>query len=209
MNKLKEQIETLRIHLAEIQTQLEPLLNKSAKQEVQSQLNAIVQSTDRLTKTEVNIPIELRELKFKLIKEIDKYNEAEDLQKEVLEILNQYGSFKQTNKVKTAVVKESHERTRVTTPQFDLSELINSGLLPVNTKIIKNYKGTKYTAIITKEGKIKTNYNNEVILHNSLTTAAVYITQKSQNGWAWWGVEGDVNNRTLDYYRQQYLKYKK
>lgn len=62
-----------------------------------------------------------------------------------------------------------------------------------------------HTATITKEGKIKTNYKNQVILHKSSSSAAVYLTQKSQNGWTWWQVEDDAKDRTLDYYRQQYL----
>lgn len=87
MHKLKEHIANLKLHLADVQNQLKPWLNKTAKQEVQSQLNAIVKSSDKLTKTEVNIPTELRELKFKLIKELDKYKEAEDLQKELFVLL--------------------------------------------------------------------------------------------------------------------------
>ena len=84
MHKLKEHIANLKAQLADIQSQLKPWLNKTAKQEVQSQLNAIVKSSDKLTKTEVNIPTELRELKFKLINELDKYKEAEELQKELV-----------------------------------------------------------------------------------------------------------------------------
>ena len=90
MHKLKEHIANLKLQLAEIQNQLKPWLNKIAKQEVQSQLNAIVRSSDKLTKTEVTIPIELRELKFTLIKELDKYEEAETLQEELLELISQY-----------------------------------------------------------------------------------------------------------------------
>ena len=206
MHKLKEHIANLKAQLADIQTQLKPWLNKTAKQEVQSQLNAIVKSSDKLTKTEVNIPNELRELKFKLIKELDKYKEAEELQKNLLEILSQYVSVKQQTKTQKPVVEKQPKKIKTTTSQFELINLIRSGLLVPNTKIAKQYKGTLYSAIITKEGKIKTNYRNEIILHNSPSTAAVYLTQKSQNGWTWWQIEGDAKDRTLDYYRQQYLK---
>ena len=98
MHKLKEHIANLKIQLEDIQNQLKPWLNKTAKQEVQSQLYAIVKSSDKLTKTEVNIPTELRELKFKLIKELDKYKEAEELEKELLGILSQYVSVNQQSK---------------------------------------------------------------------------------------------------------------
>lgn len=206
MHKLKEHIANLKAQLADIQTQLKPWLNKTAKQEVQSQLNAIVKSSDKLTKTEVNIPTELRELKFKLIKELDKYKEAEELQKEFLEILSQYVSVKQQSKTQKPLVEKQAKKVKATTPQFELIKLINSGLIATNTKIVKQYKGFLHSAIITKEGKIKTNYKSQVILHNSPSSAAVYLTQKSQNGWTWWQVEGDAKDRTLDYYRQQYLK---
>ena len=205
MHKLKEHIANLKIQLEDIQNQLKPWLNKTAKLEVQSQLNAIVKSSDKLTKTEVNIPTELRELKFKLIKELDKYKEAEELQKELLEILSQYVSVKQQSKTQKSVVEKQPKKIKTSTPQFELINLINSGLIASNTKIVKQYKGYLHTATITKEGKIKTNYKNQVILHNSPSSAAVYLTQKSQNGWTWWQVERDAKDRTLDYYRQQYL----
>lgn len=205
MHKLKEHIANLKAQLEDIQIQLNPWLNKTAKQEVQSQLNAIVKSSDKLTKTEVNIPTELRELKFKLIKELDKYKEAEELQKELLVILSQYVSVKQQSKPSKPIAQKQVKKVTATTPQFELINLINSGLIAPNTKIVKQYKGYLHTAIITKEGKIKTNYKNQVILHNSPSSAAVYLTQKSQNGWTWWQVDGDAKDRTLDYYRQQYL----
>jgi hypothetical protein len=206
MHKLKEHIANLKFQLEDIQNQLKPWLNKTTKQEVQSQLNAIVKSSDKLTKTEVNIPTELRELKFKLIKELDKYKEAEELQKELLELLSQYVSVKQQTKTQKPVVEKQPKKIKTSTPQFELINLINSGLIASNTKIIKQYKGHLHSATITTEGKIKTNYKNQVILHNSPSSAAVYLTQKSQNGWTWWQVDGDAKDRTLDYYRKQYLK---
>lgn len=206
MYKLKEHIADIKVQLAEIQSQLRPLLNKTAKQEVQSQLNAIVKSSDKLTKTEVNIPTELRELKFKLIKELDKYKEAEELQKELLEILSLYFFVKQQSKPTKPIIEKQVKKIKTSTTQFELINLINIGSIAPNTKIVKQYKGHLHTAIITKEGKIKTNFNNQVKLHNSPSSAAVYLTQKSQNGWTWWHLVGDSKDKTLDYYRQQYLK---
>ena len=206
MHKVKEHIANIKAELADIQIQLKPWLNKTAKQEVQSQLNAIVKSSDKLDKTEVNIPNELRELKFKLIKELDKYKEAEELHKELLEIFSQYVSVKQQNKTQKPVVEKQPKKIKTSAPQFELINLVNSGLIASNTKIVKLYKGYLHTATITKEGKIKTNYKNEIILHNSPSSAAVYLTQTAQNGWTWWQVDDDAKDRTLDYYRQQYLK---
>ncbi len=206
MHKIKEHIINLKGQLEDIQNQLKPWLNKVAKQEVQSQLNAIIKSSDKLTKTEVNIPTELRELKFKLIKELDKYKEAEELQKELLHLLSQYVSVKQQSKISKPIVEKSAKKAKATTPQFELINLIISGLLAPNTKIVRQYKGYLHSAIITKDGKIKTNFRNEIILHNSPSSAAVYLTQKAQNGWTWWQVDGDTKDRTLDFYRQQYLK---
>ena len=206
MHKLKEHIANLKVQLSDIQTQLKPWLNKTAKQEIHSQLNAIVKSSDKLTKTEVNIPTELRELKFKLIKELDKYKEAEELHKELLEILSQYVSVTQQTKTQIPVVEKQPKKIITSNPQFELINLINSGLIAPNTKIVKEYKGYLHTAIITNDGKIKTNYKNVIILHNSPSSAAKYLTQKAQNGWVWWQVDGDEKDRALDYYRQKYLK---
>lgn len=70
MQQLKEHIEQLKKQLAEIHKLVAAPLNKEAKEEIQSQLNAISKSTDKLAKTSVNVPAELRELKFKLIKQL-------------------------------------------------------------------------------------------------------------------------------------------
>lgn len=205
MQKVKEHIALLKSQLSDIRSQLEPWLNKAAKAEVQSQLSAIVKSSDRLIKTEVNVPAELRELKFKLMKELDKFKEAEILQAELLKILGEYVSIKPQRTIQKQKQRKSHKKHKEVTPQFDLVNLIDAGLLPPNTKLVKKYKGFLHTAILTKDGKIKTNHNNKVVFHSSPSSAAVYLTQKAQNGWTWWIVEGNGNNKTLDFYRQQYL----
>lgn len=64
-----------------------------------------VKSSEKLTKTEVNIPTELRELKFKLITELDKYKEAEELQKELIDILSQYVSVRQQTNLQSQLLK--------------------------------------------------------------------------------------------------------
>lgn len=206
MNNIKENIIKLKMQLDDIKIQLQPWLNSVAKLEIQSQLNAILKSSDKLTKTEVNVPTELRDLKFRLIKELDKFNEAEELQEELLQVLSRYIAVRPPRKKPILIREKSNKKSKTTTPQFELINLIKSGLLSPNTKLIKNYKGKLITSILTKEGKIKTTQNNEIILHDSPSSAAVYLTQKSQNGWTWWAVEGDEKDRTLNYYRQQYLK---
>ena len=208
MQHLKEHIEQLKKQLVEINSRLWPLLNKEAKEEIQSQLNAISKSTDKLAKTSVNVPAELRELKFKLIKQLDQFKEAEELHKEMLNVLSAYVSVKPTRSHTKPIKKQvsKKEKTATTTPQFELIKLIESSLLPANSKLVKQYKGVLLTGTLTKEGKIRTTQNGITTLHNSPSSAAVALTQKAQNGWTWWSVEGDVKDRTLDYYRQQYLK---
>ena len=206
MHNLKENIANIKSQLAEIQSQLKPWLNKSAKSEIQSQLNAIVKSSDSLTKTDVNVPTELRELKFKLIKELDKFNEAEKLQEELMQILSQYVFIKQQRTTTKQIKEITAKKGRSKSPHFSLMNFINDGLLTPNTKLVKKHKGGLHTGILTKEGYIQLNHNGNITLHDSPSSAAVHITQASQNGWAWWAVEGDEKGKTLDYYRQQYLK---
>ena len=205
MQQFKEDIDHLKRQLANIQNQLHPFLNKEAKEEIKSQLKAVSKSTDKLSQNSVNIPAELRELKFKLIKQLDQFKEAEELHQELLSILSGYGAFKPARINSKPVKQVLSKKEKSTTPQFELVNLINSGLLSANSKLVKRYKGILLSGIITKEGKIRTTQNGITILHNSPSSAAVALTQKSQNGWTWWAVEGDVKDRTLDYYRQQYL----
>jgi len=205
MQYLKEHIEHLKKQLAEVQSQLKPFLNNVAKAEVQSQLEAISKSTDKLAKTNVNVPAELRELKFKLIKQLDQFKEAEELNKEFLNLLSAYVTVKPIRTNTKPPKKEASKKEKATTPQFELFNFIKSGLVAPNTKLVKKYKGTLLTGTITKEGQICTNQNGITTLHNSPSSAEVALTQKAQNGWTWWAIEGDVPGRSLDYYRQQYL----
>ena len=205
MQHLKEHIEHLKKQLATIKGQLQPYLNKEAKEEIQSQLKAISKSTDKLAQTKVNVPAELRELKFKLIKQLDEFKEAAELHKEFQQILSAYKVGKPVGISSKPTPKVPAKKEKATTPQFELINLINSGLVAANTKLVKRYKGFVLTGTITKEGKIKTTQNGITTLHNSPSSAAVALTQKAQNGWTWWALEGDVPGRTLDYYRQQFL----
>jgi hypothetical protein len=205
MHELKEHIENLKKQLGDIQGQLQPFLNKEAKEEIQSQLKAISKSTDKLSQNNVNIPAELRELKFKLIKQLDEFKEAEELHKKLLTILSAYVSIKPIRSNTKPEKKPMIKKEQATTPKFELVNLVNSGLLSANTKLVKRYKGILLTGIITKEGKIKTTHNGITTLHNSPSSAAVAFIQKPTNGWTWWAVEGDAKDRTLNYYRQQYL----
>lgn len=209
MHKIKEHIANLKVQLEDIQAQLQPWLDVQAKSEVQSQLNAIAKSTDRLTKTDVNIPSELRQLKLKLINELDNYKQAEDLQQELINVLSAYTTPKKLPKQVNTIKVKNADTIKRPPVQLDLIDLIENGVLPPDTKTIKMHKGVKYTAFITADGKMKIVRGNTEQFYNSPSTAAVACIHKPTNGWTWWSVEGDIKGRTLDYYRQKLINSRK
>lgn len=60
MNNIRSLIKQVKAELLDIQNQLNPWLNRADKTEKQNQLKAVAGSLDKLTKSEVAIPSELR-----------------------------------------------------------------------------------------------------------------------------------------------------
>lgn len=209
MDNLRAQINQIKSQLEDIQNQLNPWLNDADKTQKQNQLNAVAGTLDKLTKTDVTIPSELRELKLKLIRELDQFEEAKMIKAQLNEMLNNFVAQKKSfrKSLPKKIIKKKH--IKPSGSKVDLSNLVQNGIIEPNTKIIKVFKGLRYEAIITEDGQIDITLNGLKKLYNSPSPVAKDIIKSAQNGWVWWSLEGDPKGRTLDYYRQKYIQHGK
>ena len=90
--------------------------------------------------------------------------------------------------------------------RITLKELIVAGVLPVPLKMRKTYKGNVFQASITPEGIIEFEINGGLQHFDSPSAAAVAATNRAQNGWVWWNIEGKPDNVTLDFYRRKLIR---
>jgi hypothetical protein len=209
MNNIRALIGQVKSELQEIQNQLNPWLNEADKTEKQNQLKAVAGSLDKLTKTEVTIPSELRDLKLKLHRELDQFKEAKIIKAELDEMLSQFAIQKKSIRERTpkkVLIKKIRKTTGI---RIELLNLIQNGIIEPQTKIVKHFKGTHYVATITNEGLIELFHNGVKLTYNTPSAAAEYLSKAKQNGWTWWSLKGDTKGRTLDYYRQKYIQHGK
>ena len=121
--------------MQEIHNQLNPWLNEADKTEKQNQLKAVAGSLDKLTKTEVAIPSELRDLKLKLHRELDQFKEAKIIKAELDEMLNQFVIQKKSIRKSKLSKSVSKKRLKLTGDKIDLFCLIQNGLIQPHTKL--------------------------------------------------------------------------
>lgn len=208
MNNFKEHIDHIQIKLNELMAAMRPWLDVSALKEKRSQLISIEKTIAKLQKINTSVPDELRELKFKLIREVELFKDAKEAQLLlVLKLQPFLPSVKQKvrkSRINKTIVKK---KTGSLTSRVEVLDLLKLNLLSPNTSIEKKYKGQLYKALILSDGQIQILLNGKTELHNTPSSAAVAASGKSQNGWTWWNISNDPKGRTLDYFRKKYLKY--
>jgi predicted component of viral defense system (DUF524 family) len=203
MHKWKEHIAAIKSQLQELTLQLKPLLNADKKAALVTQLHSIEQTINKLSKTGVEIPAELRDLKFRLLSDIDLFKEAATAQKELEELLLHYVTPKKAYAKKEKIKAVKQKTVRTTNTRVELIDLLNAKVIAPNTKLYRNYKNQDFKATLTAEGQIKLSINGQTEYFDSPSSAAVTATGKSQNGWTWWLIENE--NKTLDDYRKKYM----
>ena len=208
MNNFKENIDQIQIQLSELMNSLQPWLDLSSLRERKAQLHSIEKTIIKLQKIETPVPDELRELKFKLIREIELFKDAREAQILLFSKLKQFlpadNKKIRTNRNKITPFKK---RPALLSTRIEVKDLLKLNLLLPDTIIEKNYKGHLYKALLLKDGRIKLLENGKTELHNTPSSAAVEASGKSQNGWTWWYISDDPERRTLDYFRKKYLKH--
>jgi len=208
MINFKEHIDQIQIQLNELMAAIQPWLDLSSLKERKAQLHSIEKTIIKLQKIKTPVPDELRELKFKLIREIELFKDAREAQLLLVSRLQPFlPSVKQKRRkshINKTIIKK---KTGSLTSRVEVLDLLKLNLLSPNTSIEKKYKGHLYKALILNDGRIQFLKNERTELHNTPSSAAVAASGKSQNGWTWWNISNDPEGRTLDYFRKKYLKY--
>lgn len=208
MINFKEHIDQIQIQLNELMAAMQPWLDLSSLKERKAQLHSIEKTIIKLQKIKTPVPDELRELKFKLIREIELFKDAREAQLLLVSRLQPFlPSVKQKRRkshINKTIIKK---KTGSLTSRVEVLDLLKLNLLSPNTSIEKKYKGHLYKALIINDGRIQFLKNERTELHNTPSSAAVAASGKSQNGWTWWNISNDPEGRTLDYFRKKYLKY--
>ena len=201
MTDFDNHIEEIKLLLEGLNQKLAPYKDKKNRLEKEVQLKSIEKTISQLHKGGTSIPDELRELKFKLLKEIDEFKEAENAEKKLHNVLRE---FLPAPKKKPPIKKKKTQR-RSSNTRITIADLLEKGVLWPEAQLIKEYKGTVYKAVIDKNGLIKVLTINNDQQFGSPSSAAVAITNKPINGWTWWKVTDKGQVRVLDYYRKRYI----
>ena len=208
MNNFKEHIDLIQIKLNELMAAMQPWLDLSALKEKRSQLISIEKTIAKLQKINTSVPDELRELKFKLIREVELFKDAREAQLLLVSRLQPFLPSEKHKRRKSHINKTIiKKKTGSLTSRVEVLDLLKLNLILPNTSIEKKYKGHLYKALILNDGRIQLLKNERTEHHNTPSSAAVAASGKSQNGWTWWNISNDPEGRTLDYFRKKYLKY--
>lgn len=209
MNPWKEHIAQLDELLKVLKEQLLPYWKPAHKKEKLTQLKSVEKSIHQLQKGNTPIPDELRELKFRLLNDLELFKQAETARAEIQRVIQPFITKSNTLKrsvskvpEKTAIVKKEKKEPRIT-----LQNLIENKIIEPGTRLSKTYKGVEHNAVITHDGSIQMKLDGQETSFISPSAAAVAASKNAQNGWTWWNVDGQSKERTLDYYRQKYKEH--
>lgn len=171
MINFKEHIDQIQIQLNELMAAMQPWLDLSSLKERKAQLHSIEKTIIKLQKIKTPVPDELRELKFKLIREIELFKDAREAQLLLVSRLQPFlPSVKQKRRkshINKTIIKK---KTGSLTSRVEVLDLLKLNLLSPNTSIEKKYKGHLYKALILNDGRIqflkneRTNFTIHLVL---------------------------------------------
>jgi Skp family chaperone for outer membrane proteins len=200
MSQWKSYIVQIKELLEQINLELAPYWDNISLKEKQAQLQSIENSIAQLQKGNIPIPNELRELKFKLLKQIDSFSEADRVKNEIRTLFEPY--MRQVKRRKRNLQQEKIRKKPEN--RVILMDIINAGIISVPLSLIKNYLGITYHATITVNGKIEIMKNGNLEIYDSPSSAATAYRKKNTNGWTWWLVEHESGYVELDYFRKKF-----
>lgn len=205
MNKWKEDIDKVKEHLLKLKDELKPYLDKANLKEKESQLKSVESTIVQLDKNQISIPDELRELKFRLLKELDEFVEAEVV---IEDIGNLFVGLFPTNKIDGNNQLNSKHKTvnRIHKRRIYLKDLIDANILTPPLNLYRRYKGEDFNAVINEEGLIEILKDEEKHVFDTPTAATKFATNLNLNGWTWWNIEGYPKHENLYYFRLKYEK---
>jgi hypothetical protein len=207
MSSIKQHITQLKEVFRHIEEYLDKFDDESLLAEKESQLNNIEKSIRNLQKGNIPIPQELRDLKLRLVDEIERLEVSQKSKTEVVQIID---DFLQKHKpVKRKIKKRKKvisSGKKASNKNITIKDLLDNGIITNDCKLYRKYKGEIFYADILPDGHIATEVNGKIQIFNSPSTAAGKLTVGNQNGWTWWLTDFNGETQSLDYYRQKYLQ---
>lgn len=204
MSYWQDYIAQLKAILQNVQQEIAPYWDKESHKEKKAQLQSIEKVITNLQKNNTTVPDELRELKFKLLKELDLFKDADEVKLELQGLFAPFQvmpkPYRKAVSIKKGKVSENKQNT---VSRITLKDLIDAQVLPVPLQLSKKYKGKLFKASITSDGQIEITINDSLQTFDSPSAAAVALITKPTNGWTWWYTKDQPKNKTLDYYRQK------
>lgn len=150
----------------------------------------------------VPIPDELRNLKLKLVMEVDQIKQQMTFKDKIIQLLqNTFPSVYDPLNNKTRQTKRKRRKTQ---GRVTLKEMIDTKTLQGDQEIYAIVKGNVIKAKITHEGQIKIHSTGQCF--DSPSSAGVATTNNSVNGWTFWYIKEGSKSRDLNYYRTQHKK---
>lgn len=204
MSNWQDHITQLKVVLETIHQELAPYSDQTSLKEKQVQLQSIENTINQLQKSNTSVPDELRELKFRLLKELDTFSEAAAIKAEIQHLLTPYFQPAKQRPNRKKPKRKKASKPAQPESRITLAQLIDAGVLPVPLVLTRKYKGKIYQANITQKGTIEMTLNGQTEVFDSPSAAAVAATNKSQNGWTWWIIEHDSSHATLNDYRKKF-----
>ena len=206
MSYWQDHIADLKALLQNLQQEIAPYWDKESRKEKKAQLQSIERTITNLKKNNTTVPDELRELKFKLLKELDLFKDADAVKMELQELFAPFHVMPRPNrKAASKKRRETSDNHENKLSRISLKDLLAAQVLPVPLQLYKKYKGELFEASITSVGQIEVTINNSLHTFDSPSAAAVAVSNKSQNGWTWWNIENHGQEITLDFYRHKLI----
>ena len=207
-NKLQEHLDAIERWILEQRANVSRV--EVLTPEERKQLSAVNKSIQQLTALGVSIPDELRQLKLKLSAKDVSSNRAEEYD-QVKELIGELGNLMSSAK---AVLNHTREKAKTNTPnrgrnsEVSLAVLIENGYVSIHDNMELRWKksGPAYKGSFNPDGSVTVHTPSGIKNFETLSSAAMTLSNSSLNGWmCWWRINPDGSRTSMKEIRSRYL----
>jgi hypothetical protein len=208
MNDLKQSYQQLKDLLQNVMKQLQSPGPWQELQQKEQQLQAIERALQKMQKSDIAIPVEMREAKLRLIKELENDNEIYRIQAGLVDLLVSALEDLGYDMPKEEVIKKKRKkRAYEKGKRISLNDLCREGLLSDGVVLYHHGKDGHYEAVI-KSGKMILKKGHSNLEFDNPSAAAVEVSGANRNGWTFWLLNFHNKIVYLDTVRKAYKKKK-
>ncbi len=208
MDDLKQSYHQLKQLMQDVMTRLQSPGPWQEVQQKEQQLQAIERTLQKMQKSDIAIPVEMREAKLRLIKELENDNEIYRIQAGLVDLLISGLEDLGYNMPKEEVIKKKRQkRAYEKGTRISLHDLCREGLLSDGVVLYHHGKDGHYEAVI-KGGKMIVKKGHANLEFYNPSAAAVEVSGANRNGWTFWLLNFHNKMVYLDTVRKAYKKSK-